>query len=79
MTRKEGERYMDPDTWIAAAPGHDGSWWPAWEEWVTRFGLRRTGRSAARSARSTRDIRRSPTRLGRMYSGKIILHGKRWR
>jgi polyhydroxyalkanoate synthase len=34
MTRRHGERYMDPDTWTAAAPHHEGSWWPAWEEWL---------------------------------------------
>ena len=38
MTREEGERYMDPDTWIAAAPHHQGSWWPAWEEWIKASG-----------------------------------------
>ena len=34
MTRMAGERYMDPDTWVAAAPHFKGSWWPAWEEWI---------------------------------------------
>ena len=29
-----GERYVDPDTWVAAAPHFEGSWWPAWEEWI---------------------------------------------
>ena len=38
MTREEGERYMDPDTWIATAPHHEGSWWPAWEQWVRDSG-----------------------------------------
>ncbi len=38
MTREPGERYMDPDTWIATAPSHEGSWWPAWEEWVSAAG-----------------------------------------
>ena len=38
MTREEGERYMDPETWIAAAPRHEGSWWPAWEGWVRGAG-----------------------------------------
>ncbi len=38
MTRRHGERYMDPDTWIAAAPNSDGSWWPAWEEWLRASG-----------------------------------------
>jgi polyhydroxyalkanoate synthase len=25
----------DPDEWIAAAPQHEGSWWPRWGEWLT--------------------------------------------
>jgi len=38
MTRRHGERYMDPDTWLAAASHYEGSWWPAWEEWVRTAG-----------------------------------------
>ena len=38
MTRRHGERYMDPDTWLAAASHYEGSWWPAWEEWVRAAG-----------------------------------------
>ncbi len=38
MTRREGERYMDPDTWVAAAPLYQGSWWPSWEEWLRASG-----------------------------------------
>jgi polyhydroxyalkanoate synthase subunit PhaC len=38
MTRSAGERYMDPDTWVAAAPLFEGSWWPAWQEWLKAAG-----------------------------------------
>ena len=38
MTRRRGERYMDPDTWVAAAPHYEGSWWPAWEAWIRAAG-----------------------------------------
>ncbi len=38
MTRRQGERYLDPDAWVAAAPHYAGSWWPAWEEWVRAAG-----------------------------------------
>src|SRR5690606_26251865 len=38
MTRRHGERYMDPDTWAAVAPRYEGSWWPAWEEWLVSAG-----------------------------------------
>jgi polyhydroxyalkanoate synthase len=30
----ETDIYVDPDTWLAKVPKHQGSWWPAWVEWV---------------------------------------------
>ncbi|GAO25355.1 poly-beta-hydroxybutyrate polymerase domain-containing protein [Alicycliphilus sp. B1] len=33
-TRPAGGNYMAPDDWLAAAPTHEGSWWPAWHEWL---------------------------------------------
>ncbi len=38
MTRRHGERYMDPDTWAAVAPRCDGSWWTAWNDWLLAAG-----------------------------------------
>ena len=26
-----------PDEWFTDATPHQGSWWPVWDEWVTRF------------------------------------------
>lgn len=31
-------RSADPDTWLARAEHHEGSWWPAWRRWLERHG-----------------------------------------
>ncbi|WP_163560708.1 alpha/beta fold hydrolase [Halomonas sp. NO4] len=33
-TQRQGERYLDPETWQATTPTQEGSWWPAWQEWL---------------------------------------------
>ena len=38
MTMKRNERYIEPDTWLASAPAYQGSWWPAWDEWLKALG-----------------------------------------
>ena len=38
LTRRHGERYLDPDTWAAVAPHAAGSWWPAWQAWLAAAG-----------------------------------------
>ena len=40
-TRREGERYVDPDTWFATAQVIEGSWWPAWENWLAEHSSER--------------------------------------
>lgn len=35
-TKLESDRYLDPDTWLRETPVHEGSWWPAWVEWLSR-------------------------------------------
>jgi polyhydroxyalkanoate synthase subunit PhaC len=34
MTKKAEDHYVDPDTWLATAPRHDGSWWPTLAAWL---------------------------------------------
>ena len=33
-TRAHHDPYIDPETWLATMPAHQGSWWPAWEHWL---------------------------------------------
>ncbi|MBN9462131.1 MAG: polyhydroxyalkanoic acid synthase [Burkholderiales bacterium] len=42
-TRAAGERYVDPQRWRADMPVREGSWWPAWQDWLAR---RSSGRMA---------------------------------
>jgi polyhydroxyalkanoate synthase len=35
-TRQAGARYVDSDTWLAAAAPKEGSWWPEWASWLGR-------------------------------------------
>lgn len=33
-TLVSADAYVDPDTWVATTPSEEGSWWPAWEDWL---------------------------------------------
>ena len=33
-TRPAGGNYLAPDDWLAAATAAQGSWWPAWHDWL---------------------------------------------
>jgi polyhydroxyalkanoate synthase subunit PhaC len=32
---KASDRYVDPDTWQTQTPHSEGSWWPAWQAWLS--------------------------------------------
>ncbi len=34
LTREAGGNYLAPDEWLAAVPTTEGSWWPAWQQWL---------------------------------------------
>jgi polyhydroxyalkanoate synthase len=33
-TRAPGDLYCDPDRWVESTEQVDGSWWPAWNDWL---------------------------------------------
>jgi len=35
-TKPAGDRHVDPETWQATTPRHDGSWWPRWQSWLSQ-------------------------------------------
>jgi polyhydroxyalkanoate synthase len=35
-TRRQGDRYVDADTWLSTATLEEGSWWPAWAGWLQK-------------------------------------------
>ena len=43
LTKTDGERYVDPDTWVAIAPRKEDSWWPEMVAWLDA----RSGRPVA--------------------------------
>ena len=36
LDKKPDDPCLAPDEWWAAAPMHEGSWWPAWQEWLVQ-------------------------------------------
>jgi polyhydroxyalkanoate synthase len=46
-TRAHHAKYLDPDAWEATASLHEGSWWPAWQDWLAARSSERTAAVAA--------------------------------
>jgi polyhydroxyalkanoate synthase subunit PhaC len=40
---RASDNYMDPDTWYRQTAPQEGSWWPAWQDWLAHHS---SGRSA---------------------------------
>jgi polyhydroxyalkanoate synthase len=40
-TRRLVDPHLAPEDWVDSAPRHEGSWWPAWQQWLaTRSGAK---------------------------------------
>ena len=35
-SRTDDQSYVDPETWYGRTPRCEGSWWPAWQQWLLR-------------------------------------------
>jgi polyhydroxyalkanoate synthase len=33
-TRRLADPHLAPDDWVSSATRHEGSWWPAWQQWL---------------------------------------------
>lgn len=40
-TTLPSDKYRDPDTWLVETDVQEGSWWPAWEQWLARHSCER--------------------------------------
>ncbi len=41
-TRRLADPHLAPEDWLEAATKHDGSWWPAWQDWLVEHSSGKT-------------------------------------
>ena len=41
-SRLDHQPYVDPETWYECTPRNEGSWWPAWQQWLSGYSSART-------------------------------------
>jgi len=61
-TRPEGAPCVSADEWQAAATAHDGSWWPAWHDWLAAHGARRKVAPPGMGSRGAEPLEDAPGR-----------------
>jgi polyhydroxyalkanoate synthase len=56
-TTAAGDPWLDADSWIEVAEQREGSWWPAWAQWLS---ARSTGTVAARAVEPVDELPAAP-------------------
>lgn len=42
QTRKKDAKYINPENWQEHAQAYEGSWWPAWQNWLASLSSKKT-------------------------------------
>jgi polyhydroxyalkanoate synthase len=50
LGRAAGEPVLEPTRWVTNAPSHNGSWWPAWHDWLLDHGSGMTAKARTPAA-----------------------------
>ena len=60
-TRKPGDKFMDPDTWMEQTEIEQGSWWPSWNQWLdAHMSAQRTPPAMGASRKGYKPLRDAP-------------------
>lgn len=51
-TKKSGDTFVDPDTWMESTPTREGSWWPEWQAWLAERSGKKTAPPALGAPKS---------------------------